>query len=119
LRIVDFSTVPEGVAIAGQRSLATGADEVNQRSGNDGVGARIAFYGHDRAAVFMDQTVIARTQDRNGTLHAASQGAGRCTPPGPIQGNRMAKRYIEAGTTAAGSLPQIPSIFPAAFGAAS
>jgi hypothetical protein len=119
LRIIDFSTVPEGNAIARRRSLATGAGEVNRRSGDDGIHVRIAFYGHYRATGFMDQTVIARTQDHNGTLHAAFQGAGRCAPPGPIQGNRMAKRFIEAGTTAAGNLPRIPSISTAAFGAVS
>jgi len=116
LRIIDFSTVPESIAIARHRSLATGAGEVNRRAGDDGIGARIAFYGHDRATGLMDQTVIARTQDGNGTLHAAFQGAGRYAPPGPIQGNRMAKRVIEAGTTAAGSLPRIRSIFAAACG---
>jgi hypothetical protein len=114
LRIVDFSTVPEGIAIIRHRSLATGAGEVNRRAGDDGIGARITFHGQDRATGFLDQTVIARTQDRNGTLHAAFQGAGRRTPPGPIQGNRMAKRDIEAGTTAAGSLPRIPSILAVA-----
>jgi hypothetical protein len=116
LRIINFSTVPDGIAIARHRSLATCAGEVNRRAGDDGIGARIAFYGYDRAAGFMDQTVIARTQDGIGTLHAAFQGAGRCTPPGPIQGNRMAKRVIEAGTTAAGGLTRIPSIFAAACG---
>lgn len=104
------------MAIARHRSLATGAGEVNRGAGDDGIEARIAFYGHDWAAGFLDQTVIARTQDRNGTLHAASQGVGRRAPTGPIQGNRMAKRVIEARTTAAGDQPRIPSLFTAACG---
>lgn len=49
----------------------------------------------------MDQTVIARTQDRSATAHAGRQHAGQPARPGTAQGKRMAKRVIEASAAAA------------------
>jgi hypothetical protein len=49
----------------------------------------------------LDQTVITRTSAPSGTLHAAFQDAAVWALSGTTQGNRMAKRVIEAVIEAA------------------